>query len=168
MRSLAGSGSFRERSQPWVSPPRPDAGLHPRAATGSVNRNVVPWPRRLSTAICPPSDSTSRPAAGPLPPRSCAAYSDRTAQAAGGHSRTALIELKEADICCGSAGVYNVVHNEMSDRLLESKMRRIRETAGGTGFDRQSRLPVAVSRRGEAPGQPPARDARHRIAGRSL
>ena len=39
-----------------------------------------------------------------------------------------LIELKEADICCGSAGVYNVVHNEMSDRLLESKMRRIGET----------------------------------------
>ena len=36
-----------------------------------------------------------------------------------------LIELKEADICCGSAGVYNVVHNEMSERLLESKMRRI-------------------------------------------
>jgi len=39
-----------------------------------------------------------------------------------------LVELKEADICCGSAGVYNVVHNEMSDRLLESKMRRIAET----------------------------------------
>jgi len=39
-----------------------------------------------------------------------------------------LIELKEAEICCGSAGVYNVVHNEMSDRLLESKMRRIGET----------------------------------------
>jgi glycolate oxidase iron-sulfur subunit len=39
-----------------------------------------------------------------------------------------LIELKEAEICCGSAGVYNVVHNEMSDRLLENKMRRINET----------------------------------------
>ena len=39
-----------------------------------------------------------------------------------------LIELKEAEICCGSAGVYNVVHNEMSERLLESKMRRIDET----------------------------------------
>jgi len=39
-----------------------------------------------------------------------------------------LVELKEADICCGSAGVYNVVHNEMSDRLLASKMRRIGET----------------------------------------
>ena len=39
-----------------------------------------------------------------------------------------LVELKDADICCGSAGVYNVVHNEMSERLLRSKLRRIGET----------------------------------------
>jgi len=39
-----------------------------------------------------------------------------------------LIELKEAEICCGSAGVYNVVHNEMAEGLLENKMRRIGET----------------------------------------
>ena len=39
-----------------------------------------------------------------------------------------LVELKEADICCGSAGVYNVVHNEMSEQLLANKMRRIGET----------------------------------------
>jgi glycolate oxidase iron-sulfur subunit len=39
-----------------------------------------------------------------------------------------LVELKEAEICCGSAGVYNVIHNEMADRLLANKMRRIAET----------------------------------------
>ena len=39
-----------------------------------------------------------------------------------------LIELKEAEICCGSAGVYNVVHSEMAERLLENKLRRIDET----------------------------------------
>ena len=39
-----------------------------------------------------------------------------------------LVELKEAEICCGSAGVYNVVHNELAARLLESKLRRIEET----------------------------------------
>jgi glycolate oxidase iron-sulfur subunit len=39
-----------------------------------------------------------------------------------------LVELKEADICCGSAGVYNIVHNEMSERLLENKLRRIEAT----------------------------------------
>ncbi len=39
-----------------------------------------------------------------------------------------FVELKEADICCGSAGIYNVVHNEMAERLLEGKMRRLDET----------------------------------------
>ena len=37
-------------------------------------------------------------------------------------------ELKEAEVCCGSAGIYNVVQNEMSERLLQAKMRRIDET----------------------------------------
>jgi len=39
-----------------------------------------------------------------------------------------LVELKETEICCGSAGVYNVVHNELAEKLLEGKMRRIEET----------------------------------------
>jgi len=36
--------------------------------------------------------------------------------------------LKESEICCGSAGLYNVVHNDMAEKLLQSKMRRIDET----------------------------------------
>lgn len=39
-----------------------------------------------------------------------------------------LVELKESEICCGSAGIYNVAHNEIAERLLEAKMRRIDET----------------------------------------
>lgn len=39
-----------------------------------------------------------------------------------------LVELKEAEICCGSAGVYNVAHNDLAERLLAAKMRRIDET----------------------------------------
>jgi glycolate dehydrogenase iron-sulfur subunit len=39
-----------------------------------------------------------------------------------------FIELKESEICCGSAGVYNVTHNEMAERLLAAKMRRIEES----------------------------------------
>lgn len=39
-----------------------------------------------------------------------------------------LIELKEAEICCGSAGIYNIVHNDIAERLLEAKMRRVNET----------------------------------------
>jgi len=39
-----------------------------------------------------------------------------------------LVELKDPDLCCGSAGVYNVVQNEMAERLLANKLRRIEET----------------------------------------
>jgi len=39
-----------------------------------------------------------------------------------------LVELKESEICCGSAGIYNVVHSELAEKLLQSKMRRIEET----------------------------------------
>jgi len=39
-----------------------------------------------------------------------------------------LVELKESEICCGSAGIYNVVQGELADKLLQSKMRRIEET----------------------------------------
>ena len=39
-----------------------------------------------------------------------------------------LIELKESDWCCGSAGIYNVLQPEMSMQLLEKKMRNIADT----------------------------------------
>jgi glycolate oxidase iron-sulfur subunit len=39
-----------------------------------------------------------------------------------------LIELGEADLCCGSAGVYNLVHPDMADTLGRRKLGRIRDT----------------------------------------
>jgi len=33
-----------------------------------------------------------------------------------------------SDICCGSAGIYNVVHTEMSMALLEKKMTNVNGT----------------------------------------
>jgi glycolate dehydrogenase iron-sulfur subunit len=39
-----------------------------------------------------------------------------------------MVELKESEVCCGSAGIYNVVQNEMADRLLKAKMQRVEET----------------------------------------
>jgi glycolate oxidase iron-sulfur subunit len=38
------------------------------------------------------------------------------------------VELKESEICCGSAGIYNVVHNDLAEKILVSKMKRIDET----------------------------------------
>ena len=35
------------------------------------------------------------------------------------------MELKEADWCCGSAGIYNITNQEMASKLLERKMQNI-------------------------------------------
>lgn len=39
-----------------------------------------------------------------------------------------LAELPEADLCCGSAGVYNLLQPDMASQLLQRKVARIRET----------------------------------------
>ena len=67
-------------------------------------------------------------------------YQDSCHLAHGQRVRTAPRKLLEAvpgltfremplsDICCGSAGVYNVLHNEMALELLESKMGNVNST----------------------------------------
>ena len=39
-----------------------------------------------------------------------------------------LVDLKEADWCCGSAGIYNLTNQEMATQLLERKMKNIAAT----------------------------------------
>jgi glycolate oxidase iron-sulfur subunit len=39
-----------------------------------------------------------------------------------------LREMSLADMCCGSAGVYNIVHDEMAARILERKMEHVNAT----------------------------------------
>jgi glycolate oxidase iron-sulfur subunit len=41
---------------------------------------------------------------------------------------TKLVELKETEICCGSAGIYNVIHSDMAGRLLRNKMQCVDQT----------------------------------------
>jgi len=54
-----------------------------------------------------------------------------------------LVELKEADWCCGSAGIYNITQPEMAMKLLDRKMNNIRATgaelvgSGNTGCNIQ-------------------------------
>jgi glycolate oxidase iron-sulfur subunit len=38
------------------------------------------------------------------------------------------VPLAESELCCGSAGVYNLLEPEMADRLLDLKVARIAET----------------------------------------
>ena len=37
-------------------------------------------------------------------------------------------EMPGADICCGSAGIYNIVQNEMAMRILDQKMKAVNST----------------------------------------
>jgi glycolate oxidase iron-sulfur subunit len=39
-----------------------------------------------------------------------------------------LIEMRASDRCCGSAGIYNVLHPEMADQLIDEKMSSTRDT----------------------------------------
>lgn len=39
-----------------------------------------------------------------------------------------LTELTESELCCGSAGIYNMVEPDMSQRLLDRKMSHVKET----------------------------------------
>jgi glycolate oxidase iron-sulfur subunit len=39
-----------------------------------------------------------------------------------------FVELPESEICCGSAGIYNLVEPEMSEKLLKRKISKLKET----------------------------------------
>src|SRR5262249_44458292 len=43
-----------------------------------------------------------------------------------------IVDLTESELCCGSAGIYNLLEPEMADRLLERKLDRIVETGART------------------------------------
>src|ERR1035438_3672610 len=70
-------------------------------------------------------------------------YQDSCHLAHGQRIRTAPRKLLEAvpgltfremplsDLCCGSAGIYNVVRNEMSMQILETKMEKVNRTGAG-------------------------------------
>ncbi|WP_043933538.1 (Fe-S)-binding protein [Bacillus sp. EB01] len=41
-------------------------------------------------------------------------------------------EMQEADRCCGSAGIYNIIESEMSMKLLDYKMEKAKHTQAAT------------------------------------
>jgi glycolate oxidase iron-sulfur subunit len=50
------------------------------------------------------------------------------AQATLGAQRLQLIPLREAEHCCGSAGIYNLINTELSMKVLARKMQFIADT----------------------------------------
>ncbi|WP_035101335.1 (Fe-S)-binding protein [Aneurinibacillus terranovensis] len=43
-----------------------------------------------------------------------------------------LIEMKDANMCCGSAGIYNIVNYNASMEILDQKMENVKETKATT------------------------------------
>jgi len=41
-----------------------------------------------------------------------------------------LVEMRNSDLCCGSAGIYNVVNNEVSMQVLDTKMGFVKGAVG--------------------------------------
>lgn len=40
-----------------------------------------------------------------------------------------FVEMPASDVCCGSAGIYNVIENEMAEQILTSKMKNANSVA---------------------------------------
>lgn len=42
------------------------------------------------------------------------------------------VEMEKASSCCGSAGIYNIIQSEMSMKVLDDKMNRVKDTKAHT------------------------------------
>jgi glycolate oxidase iron-sulfur subunit len=140
-------GTFRERGQALALafPDDVDYLATNAAGCGSAMREYAHWlpdspAARLGTRV---RDVTELLVDAPLPlgrlPLTVA-YHDACHLAHGQQVRRAprellrripgltLVELGDGELCCGSAGVYNILEPDMADRLLDLKLARITET----------------------------------------
>ena len=76
--------------------------------------------------------------------------------------------MPRADSCCGSAGVYNVVQNEISMKILDEKMEYVASVAPEIIATANVGCMLQFARGNRAQGYEGPRRACHRTAGRSL
>jgi glycolate oxidase iron-sulfur subunit len=140
-------GTFRERAQALAVafPDDVDYLVTNAAGCGSAMREYEHWlpdspAARLATRV---RDVTELLVDAPLPlgrlPLTVT-YHDACHLAHGQQVRRAprellrripgltLVELGDSELCCGSAGVYNILEPDMADRLLDLKLARIAES----------------------------------------
>ena len=135
------------------------------AATGRARARHHRVPGRA------PADATAARSAadghgpGPVSPAARAAHLRTAAHTAARDSGPELREMDQREICCGSAGIYNVGHPAMSGDLQTTQVRQHRRHRLRCGGDRQSGLPGADP--GWPAGQHPGAPHRRR-AGRGL
>jgi glycolate oxidase iron-sulfur subunit len=112
---------------------------------GHLLRDDPAWRERAAAFAAKVADATEvlarRPLAGPLGPLPMrVTYHDPCHLAHGQKVRVPprallravpgleLVELRESEMCCGSAGSYNLTEPEMARRLLERKVRHVQAT----------------------------------------
>ncbi len=66
-----------------------------------------------------------------VPPDSRPEGAGRAAALLGHIAGLKLVALEGADVCCGGAGVYNLLETELSSRVLAEKLKHVRETGVG-------------------------------------
>jgi glycolate oxidase iron-sulfur subunit len=64
-----------------------------------------------------------------------------------------LVELGDSDLCCGSAGVYNILEPDMADRLLALKLARIAETGADVVAAANAGCLLQIARGGREAGR---------------
>ena len=71
--------------------------------------------------VPPPNSSAHGDLPGTLPSRARAAHHQSTAEAATAIPGLELVEMKESSLCCGSAGIYNIIRPEMANELGDQR-----------------------------------------------
>ena len=96
--------------------------------------------RSARTAVAALQSSPAQPRPFHRPPKAVATYHDACHLVHGQKIRREprallgripglrLVDLPESELCCGSAGVYNLLEPRMADRLLERKVSNIAAT----------------------------------------
>lgn len=65
-----------------------------------------------------------------------------------------LVDLAEADMCCGAAGTYNLMQPEMADRLGQRKLANILETGAQVIATANAGCLMQIAREARLQGQP--------------
>ena len=137
------------------------AGARVRRARARRHRDA----RRPAAAGGAPADSGARRIPRRLSPRACArqcaAEPRALLQTIPGLT---LVPLAEPDICCGSAGIFNLVQPEMAATLGRRKAAHIADAGAGHGRHVEPGLHPADSRSAARRRQPAAGDSRRRAA----
>ena len=142
-----GSSPSSERAIPPTSNPMRDVAREVVPNVGGAlsqqptNATTAPDANKVAASLGEPTHAATKRAHGT---RRCLTYHDACHLCHGQSVRSEprellallpdcdVVPLRETEMCCGSAGTYNVTQPAMADRLLRRKMENVRATGATT------------------------------------